>query len=220
MMTRCSICLLRHSEVDASWRGRIYGSLDAPLSERGREQSRAAAAGLAGIPFAAVISSGLERAEDTAAHLRTRIGPRSERIDDVRLREIDRGRWAGWNEAQVEADQPGGWGAFWGGGGLVIPPEGETLAQLQQRVVEALDEYAARFAPGPIAIVAHRWVLRVAGAHALGWPLEKCVRVEVPYAGMLVLDWPAEADARPPGLVLASARATRGWEAAVSSQPG
>jgi len=211
-MTGCSICLLRHSEVDSDWRGRIYGSLDVPLSERGREQSRAAAAALAEVPFAAVLSSGLERAEDTAAHLRRRIGAVCQRQDDERLLEIDRGRWAGWNEGQVEADQPGGWRAFWDGGGLVIPPEGETLDQVQQRVVEALNEYATRFAPGPIAVVAHRWVLRVAAAHALGWPIEKCVRVDVPYAGMLVLDWPASPQERTPRLVLASEHALRGWE--------
>lgn len=212
-----TICMLRHAEVDVSWRGRIYGCLDVPLSPEGREQSLRAAAALAGVPFAAVVSSGLARAEHTAAGLPTD-GPREQ---DARFVEIDRGDWAGWTEAEIETSSPGGWREFWDSGGTKPPPGGESLEAVDERVVAALDDHAnrAHASAGPIAIVAHRWVLRVAAARALGWPAASCAKIDLPYSGMLVLEWPRNAGptARPSAagarLITLSGAAHAGWYA-------
>jgi len=170
------------------WRGRIYGRLDAELSAEGEEQSRSNARALAGAPLAAVISSGSPRAEHTAALMRA--GRDLPRRDDPRLAEIDRGDWAGFDRADLEAVQPGAWDAFWAGGGTMAVPGGESLADVVRRVREALDELADEFSGRAVAIVAHRWVIRAALCQALDLPVEHGARFEVQPAGGVLVDWP------------------------------
>jgi probable phosphoglycerate mutase len=47
-------------------------------------------------------------------------------------------------------------------------PGGETLPEVQQRCVEAIDEVAARHAKATVAVFAHADVLRLALAHYAG----------------------------------------------------
>src|SRR5262245_18495396 len=99
------VYLVRHGEIDAAWHGRIDGSLDVPLSERGRHEGARVARTLAEVALAAVVSSGLARTEQLAAELRA---PRGlARIDDPALAEIDRGQWAGLSLVELEARAPG-----------------------------------------------------------------------------------------------------------------
>lgn len=57
---------LRHGETTWNAIGRTQGQLDAPLSDRGREQAAAAAKILAHQPVKRIVSSPLSRARDTA----------------------------------------------------------------------------------------------------------------------------------------------------------
>ncbi len=180
--------LVRHGRVADHWHDRIYGDLDVPLSPEGEEQSRRAARLFEGIALSAVISSGLARAEFAARLMRE---PRGlPRRDDRRLAEIYRGAWAGFGEAEVEAARPGGWRAWQDAGGLHPPPGGETLQSVRERVITALDELAQEARSTRVAVVAHKWVLRVAACEALALPLDRATELDVPNCGVLVLDWP------------------------------
>jgi len=190
MSTVTRIYLVRHGEVSADWRQRIYGDLDVPLSENGEEQSRRVAAIFDGTDLDAVLSSGLARAEFAAAILRGTRG--LARRDEPRLREIFRGDWAGLDRAGVEALEPGAWDEWWARDGLIEPPGGERLHQVAARVEAALADLAAEFAGGRVAVVAHKWVLRAASCAAFGLPPEGMVRFEVPYVGAIALDWPTD----------------------------
>ena len=188
--------LVRHGEVAAEWRQRVYGDLDVPLSTAGEEEARAVARLFAGQALAEVVSSGLARAEFTAARIRA--GARAaadggvlSRRDDERLRELGRGEWAGLEVLELARRFPEAWRRFEASGWTEAPPGGETLAELATRVLPALDEVATR-ARAPVAIVAHKWVLRVAICEALGCPLERCANIEVATSGLLAFDWPRE----------------------------
>ena len=101
MLSRDRLILVRHGESTWNAEERLQGQLDPPLSERGREQSRALAAMLDGLPDDRVVCSDLGRARETAELL----GLRPARFDP-RWREIDVGSWGGRVAAEVDALGP------------------------------------------------------------------------------------------------------------------
>lgn len=171
------VILARHGEVDPAWHGRIYGSLDVPLSEAGRRQSARLAEALTILAPDAVVSSGLQRTEDTAAHLRSRLG--APRLDDPELRELDRGAWAGLSQDELERREPGAWSRWFGAPGDSRPPGGESLEDLRRRVEPRLEHWARIHAGGAVAIVTHGWVVRVLVCRALGAELGLAPRLDV-----------------------------------------
>ncbi len=188
MPTGCArIHLVRHGTVASPWAERIYGDLDVPLSTEGEAQSRMMAQGIQDWPLAAVVSSDLARAT-YAAHQVAK--SRSlQPVEDARLRELNRGDWAGWGRDQVEAAEPGGWARFWDADGITHVPGGETLDDLRARVLSALTELATAYTNKEVLIVAHKWVLRVALAETLGLDLSACSRLDIPHMGGATVDW-------------------------------
>src|SRR5512140_18596 len=67
--TCVDVFLVRHGETTWNREGRIQGSGDSPLTERGVAQARAVAARLAAERFEALHSSDLGRARETARHV-------------------------------------------------------------------------------------------------------------------------------------------------------
>lgn len=182
------LILLRHGAVEAPWPARIYGRLDVPLSAEGRAEARGVATALADVPLAGVVSSGLARAEYTAALLR---GPRGlGRRDDPELVEMDRGSWAGRERTELARSDPERWAAHRAVGGARGAADNEPMEAVRERVRAGLDR-AADLAPGEqVAVVAHLWVLRAAVVHTLGLEPEAATRVRVPTSGLVVLEWP------------------------------
>ena len=194
------LVLARHGRVEERYRGKIYGDLDVALSPAGEEQSRRIASLFRGQTLEAVVSSGLSRADHTARLLAGAAGLEDRQIlCEPRLRELHRGEWAGLGESEVEQREPGGWQRWLDSEGMLVPPGGETHGELAARVLPALDELAALHRGGVVAIVAHKWVLRVALAAALGLELERLPRLEVPTSGLLVLEYSVGELAPPPG---------------------
>jgi probable phosphoglycerate mutase len=152
------LILVRHGESTWNAEERLQGQLDPPLSERGREQSRALAAIVDGVPDDRVVSSDLTRARETAELL----GLRPARLDP-RWREIDVGSWGGKTAAEVDAqgDELTNWR-----GGPRRAPDGEPWEAFAARVGGAVDELAA--AGGQWLVVCHGGCIRVTAAHITG----------------------------------------------------
>lgn len=189
------IYLLRHGDVDAYWRDRIYGCLDIPLSEEGRAQARRQAAHLTTLPLARIVSSGLERTEYGAACLRA--SRDAVRIDDPELRELDRGAWAGMALADLERAQPGAWARWYAAPGAARPPGGESLDDLAARVLPRLRYWAEQHVGAAVALVTHGWVIRVAVLHVLGLSNDHAPRLDVRTGDLTELDWPRAIGAVP-----------------------
>ncbi len=144
--------LVRHAETEWTLSGQHTGRTDLPLTERGREAARALAPVLAGIDFALVLVSPLQRARETCelCGLGGAAQPRDE------LMEWDYGDYEGLTSAEIAEQRPD-WN-LWRDG----CPGGEDAAAVGTRADRVVAELVA--ASGPVAVFSHGHVLRVIGA--------------------------------------------------------
>jgi probable phosphoglycerate mutase len=175
---RRRVYLLRHADVeyfDAT--GRPHRPETVPLTERGREQARAAGAALAGVGFDRAITSGLLRTEQTAGVILD--GREVPREGDRRFREIETGRMSEWAAVSPEMVMRTVLGAL----PADLRPEsvflaGETFGSLARRVEEAWTDLLARSDWRTLLVVAHGVVNRMLLAYLLGAPLGALGRLE------------------------------------------
>ncbi|NOX30532.1 MAG: histidine phosphatase family protein [Actinobacteria bacterium] len=144
------ILIVRHGESTWNAARRWQGHADAPLSEAGWNQARAAASSLVG-KFDGAWASDLSRAYDTAVTLAAAVGL-TEVCADARLRERAAGAWEGHTRDEIEAQWPG----YLSDGRR---PEGyEDDDAITGRVLPALTEIA--MAHRQALVVAHGGVIR------------------------------------------------------------
>jgi broad specificity phosphatase PhoE len=166
-VTTTRILLARHGETEWNRAGRWQGHADPPLNEAGRRQAETLAAQLEGDGIAAVYSSDLKRARETAGIVAARLGlPVTE---EPALREIDVGSWSGLTRDQVRERYPEGF-ARWLGGEL--GHDGETREALAERVVGAVERIAAAHSGEHVLVVTHGGAIRALRRHAAGEPGE------------------------------------------------
>jgi len=167
--------LLRHGEHGLMGRvlpGRMPG---VGLSERGRVEIAAVAERLAGEKIAALYSSPLQRTRESAEIVAARLGLGIEFRDD--LIELDFGEWTGATFDAIRADPR--WQAWRTHRSLARIPGGESMRQVQRRIVEALVEMGERHQGETVVAVSHGDVIRSALLFALGMPLDHYNRIEV-----------------------------------------
>jgi probable phosphoglycerate mutase len=151
------IWLARHGETDANAEGRVQGSIDEPLNERGREQSRALAREAARLGLNALYTSHLSRARETAEIVGAEIALTP--IVDERFAESWRGEWEGRLIADIRAEDPDAWERS-----LAIDPAGfrfpggESLEDHGARVEAALADVAR--GPLPALVICHGGTIR------------------------------------------------------------
>ena len=151
--------LLRHGATEWSHNGRHTGSTDIALLPEGEEQARRLAPALAGRPFAAVLSSPLQRARRTCdlAGLGAQASP------CANLREWDYGSYEGLTTAEIRQTVPD-W-TVWSHG----CPEGDRAETVQARCDAVIDQaLAAAGEQGAVALFAHGHILRALAATWLG----------------------------------------------------
>lgn len=163
-MAETTILLVRHGETDSNAEGRIQGQTNTPLNERGRSQAQALADELAGEAIAAVYSSDLDRARETAEILAGRLDLPV--VVDPALRERNFGSWEGRTVDELEARWPGAW-ARWREGDEGEGDVEDHLA-LAARVRDAIHRLAAAHPGERILVVAHGGAMRVILTDAAG----------------------------------------------------
>jgi broad specificity phosphatase PhoE len=170
MTTR--LILVRHGQTAYNAEVRFMGQLDIPLDEIGRVQAQAVAKRLSGERPAAMYSSGLSRAFDTATAIQAAMPAHLELRIDGRLTEGDFGEWQGKTYDSLKLHDTERL-ARWEADRLkVAPPEGETLRQIAERVKAAYDDILDENEGKTIIVVAHGGSLQVLIALALDLPVE------------------------------------------------
>lgn len=153
----------------------LGGRADHALSDLGRAQAHAVADRLGARPIAAVVSSPVRRARETAAPLAARLGLDVEA--DAAFSEIDFGPWSGRTFADLSGDPA--WRAWNVFRGTAAPPGGEGVLQVQARAIAGLTRLAARYPDAEVAIVSHADVIKAVVLHFLGAPTELLRRIEI-----------------------------------------
>jgi broad specificity phosphatase PhoE len=167
------LLLARHGETDWNRESRFQGHADPPLNELGREQARGLAQLLAGDQIAALYTSPLRRAVETAEIVGRRL--RLPVNVDTALMEVDVGSWSGLTHAQIAEQFPESWQRW-----LDYGPgwdDGESYEQLGLRAVPAVLRLARRHHAERILLITHGGVIRCVLAHAAGIPYEMARRL-------------------------------------------
>ena len=174
------IWLARHGETADNADGRVQGSIDTPLSDRGREQARTLAERAETLDLDALYSSQLARALETARIVGEHIG--LDPVVDERFAESYRGAWEGRLLRDIERDEAAAWAAWRGGDAGFRFPGGESLEEHVARVGEALREIRGR-----ALVVCHGGTVRAALVASGRHPIADFQRIPVPNAALIAI---------------------------------
>lgn len=173
-MQATRIILIRHGETAWNAERRLQGHIDIALNLEGERQAAALAGALAGERFAAVVSSDLQRAHQTALAVAGVHGIAVK--TDPALRERCYGAFEGLLYAEIEERYPAQFAAWQARDVDSTVPDGErraeTFRQFYQRSIDGILAWAGRHPGGALAVVAHGGVLECAYRAALGLSLE------------------------------------------------
>ena len=165
-----TLVLIRHGQTAWNVEGRWQGQADPPLNERGREQARLVAEYQSQFGFAALYSSDLRRAMETAQVISAAMGV--EVSPDPRLREINLGRWQGMLADDIRAQYPDELERWHESPLTAHPPDGEDVPALATRVLKAVNEIVARYPGQRVGIVAHGLPIAVVLCRSAGVGLD------------------------------------------------
>ncbi|MHC1698609.1 MAG: histidine phosphatase family protein [Geobacteraceae bacterium] len=181
---KCVVYLLRHGDSRQDSVKRYIGQVDTPLNDTGREQALWWRKELSAIPLLAAYSSDLIRSSETV-----RIITEGRTIVPTSLpglREISVGLWEGLPIEEVRKKHPGEYGKRGADPAGHRPPEGESFAELQERIIP-LFKSIVQDSEGAILVVGHAGVNRILLCHLLGMPLRNLFRLGQDYGCLNVL---------------------------------
>jgi broad specificity phosphatase PhoE len=186
--------LVRHGQTDWNLAGRWQGqATDAPgLNKTGRKQARAAFCHLPNIPFAAVYTSDLLRARQTARFLAAPL--KIPIILEPRLREINLGLWEGRMFTDIQAGYAVQLEQRARDPFHTAAPNGESPQDVARRVLAAVDEISQQHPDQAVILVSHGVSLAVITCRAGGLPLEVVYDQLPENASPLRVSWPPPID--------------------------
>ena len=199
--------LVRHGETADNVEMRYLGRRDVPLTENGMRQAEQAASALAPFSIRTVFASPLTRTLDTAARVRDACG--AALYTDTRLIEGSFGRWEGLSRDEVirSGGEDAELLAHWESDASAAPPGGESLEEIQVRVMSLVEELVENALQFPMALISHVGPIKALLASALDIPLEASRRLFLDPCSISVVDWGER-----PLLRLFNSHAHLGWE--------
>lgn len=178
------LVLVRHA-VTAQTGPKLSGRTPGiDLSDRGRDQAKALGERLAGLPIDVVYASPIERTTQTAGAVAEHHG-----LDVLPLPgvvEADYGEWTGGTIADLAKSDL--WKVVQRTPSRARFPGGESLAEMQSRMVAALEEVVARHPGELVVVVSHADPIKAAIAHYTGVHLDLFQRIVVSPASVTVIE--------------------------------
>jgi len=174
------VLVVRHGLTASTGKALTGWTPGIPLDDRGRGQAAALGSRLAQVPIDAIVTSPLERCQETAALIAAaREEPPVTHVDD-RLGECRYGEWTGRPLKRLTADPL--WPVVQAHPSAVrFPgPDGESMLAMQSRAVTAIREWNATLGRDAAYLVcSHGDVIKAILADSLGMHLDMMQRIEV-----------------------------------------
>ncbi len=180
------VFMIRHGLNDYILTRRLAGRTPGVhLNERGRAQAQATAERLAGAKLAAVYSSPLERALETAEPIAVRLGLPVVTVEGVI--ETGCGEWTG--QAIEEVSKSDLWRQIQTQPSGVRFPGGESMAEIQARMVAAVDALVAQHQGQTFAVVSHSDPIKLLVSHYIGMHMDMMQRLVISPASITELEF-------------------------------
>ena len=179
-----TLLLIRHGETDWNRSGQVMGNQPIPLNQTGEQQARACADMLAQTPIAGIFTSPVLRAVQTAEIVGRRHSAPLHHLPG--LSEIGVGDWINryWKDfAEDPAKRD-----WYSHPDRARPLGGETLREVQQRAVAAVERALLAAPETTYAFVSHGDVIRALLAHYLRLDLATLRHARIDHAGVSGLE--------------------------------
>jgi probable phosphomutase (TIGR03848 family) len=185
-----TVLLVRHGLTDANTGGVLAGwTPGVHLADKGREQAAALAERLAVVPVTAIVSSPLERCQETASAILAGRNGLTIETDD-RIGECRYGDWTGQALKTLAKDPL--WKVVQAHPSAVRFPGGESLPEMQNRAIQAVRDHNKTFGDDATWIaVSHGDVIKAILADALGMHLDAFQRIQVDPCSLSVVRYTA-----------------------------
>ena len=188
-----TVLLVRHGRTTANATGLLAGRTPGvSLDELGRDQAARTGERIAAVPVVSVVSSPLERCQETArAIVERQTGAPSSSVD-AELTECDYGQWQGRRLSDLASEEL--WKTVQSQPSAVVFPGGESMAGMQARAVAAIRRHdaavEAEHGPGAVWVaVSHGDIIKSILADALGMHLDLFQRLEVGPASVSIVSY-------------------------------
>ena len=166
---RLRLLLARHGEAESNRQGRFLGRSDSPLTFRGKVQAQSTAEALFDEPLAAIYTSPLRRASETAKTIA--LHHHCPLHVENRLIEQNFGQWEGLTFEEAAQRFPHGFIAWQTNANLAGPTGGEILPQVVNRVVDLYNEISGQYESETVLLVTHGGVINALLCALLQTPL-------------------------------------------------
>lgn len=182
-----TIHLVRHATNDTVGRSLAGRHPGTRLNEEGRRQSTLLAEALAAThpPITRIFSSPLERTQETAQPLGRRLGLVIQPAPEIL--EIDFGSWTG--QTLTELDRDPLWHRWNKFRSAVRIPQGESMVEVQSRMIQFVEKTRTACAGETIALISHGDPIKAVLLYFLGIPLDLLPRLEISPASWSTLEF-------------------------------
>jgi broad specificity phosphatase PhoE len=177
--------LVRHAESTLNRARKFQGQKDPQLSPYGRREAKRLARRFKGLKFAAVYSSPLKRAYETARNI---VGPRRKIICDEGLMEMGLGKWEGKTVAEVKRAYGDAFSQWAARPSRVKIPGGEDFMDFVARVKRTLGAIEKRSPRGNVLVVCHGGVISTFTTVLLNLPCDDIWCLTVKNASLTIAD--------------------------------
>lgn len=187
-----TLLLLRHGRSTSNTAGTLAGRTPGiRLDEQGESQAMTAGERLRGVQLAAAVRSPMERCEQTLSLALGSAGSQLEPQVDDRFTECEYGSWS--NRALSELSSEPLWSTIQSEPSRVRFPEGESMLEMRERMVQGVAEWNERLGPDATwLLVGHGDPIKALISHALGQPFDHFQRIVIDPASISVIHFPAQ----------------------------